>query len=516
MIKIKIILLILSVIYLGYWLVIKSKGKKIMELNYIVTETKGPDSFDPVNADSTQNITVMRMLFATPLEVDRSNKLSSKILKSFEYKRETHEILFEVRDDQRYSDGTELTSEDVALAIARMAYYRPQFPVIKEIDGLKEWIDSKKGLLTFPSGIKVVGRKVIVRFSRDISNPLFRFCLELFSVVPAKCINKETTKMVCDLPPSSGYFELSSYSSEAFIFKRRAEQNTVDPLVFETIRFNFKKLSEVCKEKLASNEIISGVELDYLSTNCGNYLLSQQVHWLPSARFGVVRFNPNKGPFKVKEGRQLFSETVRMILNSKNKNLIVERGLFSRLIPGYIENENFSFVFEQSTYDIFKGANIILPKIENSGLKIVFDAIVEAAQKLQMDVHLIEEPTYESLVTDFLNGKVPVIAGASGFWAQDPIGDVSMWFTPNLHKTMSFLWSDKKIYEQIASLELEVDPFEIQKKMNEFNKYIVDQSVVAPVVHFRRLYITSKPITKLNLPQAVTSPAPWHLVPEQE
>lgn len=486
-----------------------------MELKYVVTETKGPDSFDPVNADKTQNLSVMRMLYATPLEVDRNNSLSSKILKSFEYKRDSSQIVFEVSDDQKYSDGTKLTSEDVALAIARIAYHRPQFPVIKDIQGVKDWADSKKGLIDFPPGIKVDGQKVIVTLIRESANPLFRFCLELFSVIPAKCLNKETTQMVCDLPPSSGYFSLKSRSPDEVLFEKRPGQNSVDPISFETVRFIFKKLPDACKVDLASNEVISGVELDFLATNCAKDVSLDQVHWMPSARFGVLRFNPNIAPFNIKEGRQLFAEKVREILNKKNENLLVERGLFSRLIPGYIENEKISVTFDQKTKDLFKGMKITLPQMEHSGLKIVFDSIIAAAKSLEMEVQLIEESTNESLLNDFLKGKVPVVAGASGFWAQDPIGDVSMWFTPNLHKTMSFVWSDREIYSQIAALEIEVDPFEIQKKMEHFNQYIVDQSLLAPVVHFRRFFISSKHISKLNLPQAVTSPAPWHLVPAE-
>lgn len=507
------VLLVVIALSIGYYFTKRTTERNSMELNYIVTETKGPDSFDPVNADKTQNLSVMRMLFATPIEVDKNNSLQSKILKSFEYKRDRNQIVFEVKTDQKYSDGTILTAEDVAIAIARMAYYRPQFPVIKEIEGVQAWADSKKGLNSFPSGIKVENHSVIITLTRQSANPLFRFCLELFSVIPSKCINKDTVQMNCDLAPSSGYYTLKSRSADGMVFEKRKGEYSVDPIPFEIINFKFKSLLAACKDDLEFNEVISGVELDYLATDCSKELSTKQIHWMPSARFSVLRFNPHVAPFNQQVSRQLFAEMVRDNLRKKNDQLLVVRGLFSILLPGYLANEKLSVSFDEKTKEAFKGVSIYLPNVQQSGLKIVFDAIIETAKELQMDVQFLNQPTNDALLADFLSGRVPVVAGASGFWAQDPIGDISMWFTPNLHKTMSFVWSDKKIYEQIHDLESEVNPATIRQKMESFNSYISGQAVLAPVVHFRRLFISSKHVTNLNLPQAVTSPAPWQLVP---
>lgn len=484
-----------------------------MELKYIVTETNGPDSFDPVNADKTQNLSVMRMLFATPIEVDKNNSLQSKILKSFTYDRNSDKIIFEVRGDQKFADGSPLTADDVALSIARMAYFRPQFPVLKDIEGVVGWAGSKNGLTAFPQGIKVEGSLITITLVKKNANPLFRFCLELFSVIPATCINRETAQMLCNIPPSSGYFSLKSKSAEEIVFEKRLEQNSIEAVPFDVIKFKFKTLSEACKQKLEANEVISGVELDYFASNCSKDLSAEQVHWMPSSRFGILRFNPHVAPFDKQKNRQIFAETTRQILIKKNSNLLVERGLFSKLLPGFLSNEKLEIPVDQETAESFKGIGITLPRVGHSGLKIIFDSIVEAARFLQMDVQMTSELSNEVMLADFLAGKIGVVAGASGFWAQDPIGDVSMWFTPNLHKTMSFLWSDKQIYKMLSELESEIDPIEIQKKMENLNRYITEQSVLAPVVHFRRLFISSSRITTLNLSQAVTSPTPWQLVP---
>lgn len=496
-----------------YFFYDRNKEGSLMDLNYIVTETKGPDSFDPINADKTQNLSVMRMLYATPIEIDKNNILKSRILKSFEHDSDLNLIVFDLKENQTYADGTSITVDDLAMAIARMAYFRPQFPVIKDIEGVSVWSASKQGLESFPSGIRTENNRLIIKLTRRHANPLFRFCLELFAVIPQRCIEKKTGVMNCEQPPESGYFVIKTKAVNEIIFEKRSEQETVDVIPYSTIRFRFKSLDEACRGELQANDIISGIEIDYLSSECVKNLQASQVHWMPSSRFGVLRFNPNVVPFVNIKSRQFFAETVREILYKKDLNLQIERGLFSKLLPGYIPNEVLSKTFRLEDAEVFVGKSVTLPKMRATGFGIIYSAIGEAAERLGMAVTYVDSPSSENLVSDFVAGKVGVIAGASGFWAQDPIGDIAMWFTPNLHKTMSFVWGDRNIYQQIAELEEEGNAQVLLQKMEKFNHYIAEQSLLAPILHFRRLFVSSSKVESLNLPQAVTSPAPWQVIP---
>jgi ABC-type transport system substrate-binding protein len=489
----------------------RSAPESNMNLTYVVTETRGPDSFDPNDADKTQNLSVMRMLYATPLEIDRNNLLSSYVLKSFKFDENLKQIRFEIRKGLKYSDGSDLTIEDVALSIARTAYFRPEFPVIKYILGVKEWAASKMGLVSLPRGMKVTGEVLTIELDRKLANPLFRFCLELFSIVPKTCLDLATGKMTCELPPSSGYFTISSKTPEEIQFKRRTELlGTVGDLTYENITFQFKSLQQACSEKIESHKVIAASEIDYVASNCAQTVRETQIHWMPSARFLILRFNPEVALFQKLESRHFFAEIVRRILYEKNKGLIVERSLFPKLLPGYLEPNKLKSGTENLTAQ-FEGIKIKLPKMKSFGA-FIFDAIIEAALLLKMNVEIVPEPPMGEVVDSFLSGEFPVIAGSSGFWAQDPIGDVSMWFTKNLHKPMKFVWSDDKIYQQIDSLESELDPAQISLKMEAFNRHVFEQGLIAPVLHFRRCFISSQRDSELQIPQAITSPAPWHLV----
>lgn len=485
-----------------------------MELEYIITETKGPDSFDPISADKTQNISVMRMLYSTPLEINRDNSLSSSILSSFQYDRDNKEILFVLKDNVTYEDGQLITTQDVALAIARMAYFRPSFPVIKDIQGIGIWSSQKNGISELPDGIKISGNSIRIKLTRDYANPLFRFCLELFSIIPANCINSRTGEMTCERAPSSGYFSIEKIEESKIVFAKRLKGITpAEPIPYKKITFSFSSLQKACQIPISINSIVTGNELDYLSSGCDHEKMKSELHWLPASRFGVVRFNPNVSIFKSSLNRRIFAEEVRRSIKKSNSKVLVEKGIFSILLPGYLSDDRFPTLSRPTTSD-FVGQAITLPRVKQSGLKVIADSIIEAAKSLGMLVTEVNAPSNEDLITGFLTGKIPTIAGASGFWAQDPIGDVSMWFTPNLHKTMTFLWKDDELYRQIDSLESELDPSKIKSKMESLNLHIYEEALVAPVAHFRRFYISSNLISNLNLPQAVTSPAPWQLVPQ--
>ncbi len=482
-----------------------------MNLKYVVTETKGPDSFDPNDADKTQNLSVMRMLYATPLEIDKNNLLASYVLKSFSYDEAKQKISFEVRGDLKYSDGSGLTPEDVALSIARTAYFRPDFPVVKHIKGVKEWALAKRGISTWPSGMNLAGQTITIDLDQKLANPLFRFCLELFSIIPKACLNMETANLTCEIAPSSGYFVIKSKSVNEIVFEKRKQLiKPVGEINFETITFKFKTISDACREEIAQNQIIAASEIDYLAAGCESLIKPEQVHWMPSARFLVLRFNPEVQLFKSKEARHYFSEVIRAVLKEKNGDLIVEKSLFPKLLPGYLDSEQLRFESKDLS-SLFKAVKIKLPQIKSFG-SLIFDSIIEAAQRLGMNVELVPEPPMGKVIDSFLSGEYPVIAGSSGFWAQDPIGDVAMWFTKNLHKPMKFIWSDASVYKQIADLENEVYPQNIKIKMENFNRYLFEESLISPVMHFRRCFISNLGVSDITLPQAITSPAPWQIM----
>lgn len=190
---------------------------------YLISESGIFTSFDPLNADATNNLPAARMLYHTPIEISKNDILTSAVLDSFEYSIGEARAKWIVKKGLKYSDGTEITPEDVLFSVVRMAFTRPKFPVIKEIVGIEEWSSKPGALSALPSGIKLDKQTITITFTRNVDHPLFRFCLELFSIIPKRCVDEKTNKLVCDQPPSSGYFTLKDKGSDWALFQLRHE-----------------------------------------------------------------------------------------------------------------------------------------------------------------------------------------------------------------------------------------------------------------------------------------------------
>lgn len=502
-------LLIILLSVAGLFFITNNAKVNTLNFNYIITETSSPDSFDPLDADKTQNLTVMRMLYFSPFEVDKNNLLKSSVFEKYFYDAESNTLVLQKKKDLYFDDGSSIETQDILLSILRMAYFRPDFPMIKDIVGVKEWSLAQKGLLTMPAGIEIFDNTIKIAFRKKMQNPMFRLCLELFSIIPRKCIDLTNGKFICDRAPSSGYFRIVTNTDKEIFFERR---NLVSPgaenIDVSSITFKFKKLSDMCDTSISENDVVSVNELDYLNTKC--VFKNSQNHWMAASRFGILRFNTKFDLFKSADHRRYFSELVRDQINLMNLGLKSERSLMSPLLPGYIDNAAFQ-VGSKSLKDAFKGKKITLISAKAPVLSFIYKAIIEAAKSLEMQVEVAEKSKNDEIVNEFLENRIAIIAGASGFWAQDPVGDLSMWFTKNLHKTMTFVWNDKELYDLLHEIEEESTALKIPLKIQALNRHVYNSSIIAPLVHFRRLYITNSKIQTLNLPQAITSPAPWQI-----
>lgn len=480
-----------------------------LNFNYIITETAGPDSFDPLNADKTQNLTVMRMLYFTPFEVDRNNLLKSSVFEKYTYDSDLSTLILEKKNSLYFDDGNPIEMQDILLSILRMAYFKPDFPMIKDIVGIKHWSSAQKGLLTLPEGVELAGDKITIKFRKKMQNPMFRLCLELFSIVPSKCIDLTTGKFTCDIASSSGYFRIAKKSDKEIVFERRDLVSAgAESVNAKSITFKFKKFFEICGAKISENDIVAVSELDYINSKCS--LEDVHFHWMAASRFGVLRFNTKIELFNSAKHRNYFAELVRNQIDLMNIGLRSERSLLSPLLPGYLEKNEFSTNTENFK-ESFKGRKISLVSEQAPVMPFIYKAILETAKLLEMDVEIVAKNKNEEIVNEFLENRIAVIAGASGFWAQDPVGDISMWFTKNLHKTMTFVWADSELYSLLEDIENESVDSKVTSRIQILNKHIYNSSVIAPLVHFRRLYITNSSTQNLNLPQAITSPAPWQI-----
>lgn len=488
----------------------KAEAKTV--LHYVITETSPPTSLDPLDADSTQNLPVARMLYATPLEVSERNELSSGVLETFRYDPKKRTVEWRVKEGLKFSDGTPISADDVVFAVLRMAHARPRFPVIESIVGVEEWANKDGALTSMPKGIEVKGRNISIKFDQDVEHPLFRFCLELFSIIPKNCVDMRNGKVKCDEIPGSGYYRVLRKEKDSIQFVRRDDVSGAAQRP-EWIDFLYIPAAGVAEriKTLPENTVLAGNEGSYTPSALQALETQLSVKFMPAARFADLDFNPDVEPFTDKQCRRVFAKAFRAAYAEvTGKPERVEGSIFTKIIPGYLSLE------QLGKADLAQDDEACLKKIRAvqihwgyvRGEKSIF---VETLERTFNNLAVkASEPrvveTRAELMQLFVEGKVAALGSGSGFWAHDPLGDLKMLFTPNLHKGLQFVARDRELQSLIGkALSGEIDPKIV-------NQYLHDEAVFNVYAHLRRFFASpSKDLLSDEIPFAITSPAPWQV-----
>lgn len=491
---------------------IKSFGAAMNE--YIITETDQPTSLDPLDADQTQNLPVARMIYATPLEIDASDRITSLVLEKFSYDKTTKTIHWTVKKGLKYSNGEEMTVDDVAFSVTRMTFTRPKFPVVDSIEGVSEWVKESSPLKTMPTGIKVAGQEITIKLTQEHPHPLFRFCLELFSIVPKKCVDLKTSKLICEKLPESGRYRIESREKTSINFKKR-----IDVTGPESISFRYIPAVQLQTELIGINNqsVIAGNESMYSVEELDKFRKFESFYYLPASRFAVLQISPEIAPFNDKLCRVAFAHQFRQEYEKIIKdNSPAESSIFTKIISGYLNRKD----LETSVVSKLKKSEIdgCIQKLRKNEVKWGYveneknSGFVQAFKQTLRSLELKGEPqifkTRKDLAEKFVQGEIAIFNSGSGFWANDPVGDLQMLFTPNLHKPLNFITKDENLQKLIKNL---VSDQADKTKYAEVNKYLHDQAMFNVYTHVRRFYFSKDKNKLKQIPQGSAAPTPWQV-----
>jgi hypothetical protein len=485
---------------------------------YIITESERPYSLDPLLADNWDNLPVARMVYATPVEVNKDGSLSSKVLESFSYDPSSMTMVWMARPGLRFSDGSEITPADIAFAVARMAYTRPSFPDIEHIVGLKSWSEMKDGLSSLPPGISISGNQITIKFAKNLEHALFRFCLEIFSIIPKRCVNPSTNKVVCESIPTSGYYSIVKRTNDYIEFKSSGDGRIHDRPAPKNIRFEYMLPNAAVEaiSKFDDNTVVVGTELRFPQEAMAKLRERTTTVFEPDARIALLLITPT-GIFKDKICRRVFAEAYRtefsIYARGQMRN---EASLFTDVLPGYMKTEELAAHLPISESDRHRCINKFkegaipwaIAKAENSSS--LFDGITRETFR-----HLSgnDSPSFEMASRNdvreaFADGKVSLLNVTTGFWALDPSSDVQMLLTPNMHKILQFVARDSQVQKLIRDLTTSDNKTLAFKALNQ---YLFDEGLLNVFAHIRRFYSSPNPNLIAELPISITSPAPWQV-----
>lgn len=496
-----------------------NKEKDLNVATLVITETGKYVSLDPLDGDSSQNLPVARMVYSTPVEITADNTLGSRLLKSFEYDQSAKTIRWVVKDNLRYSDGSTISADDIAFSVSRMAFTRPKFPLIKLIQGLDSWVTQQTPLKSYPRGISVDGNKIEIKLKEDYPHPMFRFCLEIFSVIPRKCVNPATNKIECEKTPTSGLYQIASENADSVIFEKSKESNILDgekaPAQIKFIYADTKTAFEDPVNKSNATIVLSS-ESKFSPTELSSIQGKFEISYTPAAWFTVLQINPEVPPFNSPGCRLLFADRFRQNFEELYK-VPAEASIFTKLVPGYKtieELKNSVDSNQKNCLEQLNGAKVPWG-FESSTPNIFVETILKTAKDLGLTIDGPKKfRSKKEEVEAFLSNQTTFAYARTGFWAMDPTGDIQMLFTPNLHKGLKHFWNDLKLQSQLQKI---VSDGKVNDQIiDSVNNYLFADSKLSVYSHIRRFYASKNKDLVLKRPQGITSPSPWHLFGDME
>ncbi|SMF84549.1 ABC-type transport system, substrate-binding protein [Pseudobacteriovorax antillogorgiicola] len=469
----------------------QSSQSTILKNRYIVTETKKYVSLDPLDGDSTVNLPVFDMIYAKPIEVGQDEQLYSLVLKSFRYDIEHRIVELVVKNNIFFSDGSLITTEDVAFSILRMALTRPKFPMIRDIVGLQSWAESSNPLEIYPQGISIENRRIRIKFSKEVRRPLSRLALQLFSIIPKRCVDLRRNTLVCDEIPTSGLYTIEDEGSSYISFVKRW---SALPGLAENIVFEYSNLSQASEVSSGSNlrKVIATNE-SIVWPRSFAYFYEKGFHLTlrPKSRFDLLYLNPDKEIFASNDNRSVFKKVFYEKLSEVGLDDDIEGSIFTSIMPGYLPLKDLAKGLDKEKVNFVKADKVIywssrLP--ENSpGLKAV---------KLTLDEFGLKG------VRDDRNFDLQL--GSTGFWPIDPMGDLQMLFTPGLHKSLEAIARDPMMQKKIEDLQ-DLDGETLDEEAKKFSRYMFDKGIFNVYKYNQRLYLTNfEP--RVSLVTVATSP----------
>lgn len=514
-------MIICIITFVGAYNVINNTKENSVAI-FVITETGKYTSLDPLDGDSSQNLPVARMIYATPVEINFDNTLTSSLLDEYSYDSSSKTIHWLVRKNIFYSDGTEITADDIAFAVARMAFTRPKFPLVKLIKGLNSWIQTNHPLMSLPEGIKIKDNQITIELTEDYPHPLFRFCLELFGVIPKTCVDPETNKINCEKIPGSGYYEIANNQDSEVTFNKRKGLDLIQGYHYpNTIKFVYRSIKDAFSKTNNYDEktVILSNESKFSREELKNLQKEFHIGFTPAAWFTILQINPTIPPFDKAECRLFFAEAFRKVYQRLSGDVASESSVFTKIVAGYMNHEELKSSVAATSKSIsnseclnkLKTAKPLPWGYDSATASPLFvEAIIETTKEIGINLSdPIQIKDRKDETDQFVSGNLAFMYGRTGFWALDPSGDIQMLFTPNLHKGLQYLWKDSELQTllgaavQNGQINLEV--------FKEINQYLFENAKFNVYSHIRRFYASPNKKLVQNLPIGITSPAPWHL-----
>lgn len=173
--------MVLMIAFVVWTLAASPPPKKKTKILHFAVPFSFDFNYDPVERNYITLQFLFRSTYSTLFKLDSRLRVYPLLLENYEQKGKT--VIFQIKKDARFSDGSPITSTDVIRSIeAGMRHSSCPNPVYKAIEGGEEFFQGKT---QHCSGIKYQGPKVVeIRIKDENVDFAYYFTASIMSILP--------------------------------------------------------------------------------------------------------------------------------------------------------------------------------------------------------------------------------------------------------------------------------------------------------------------------------------------
>lgn len=435
------------------------------------------DNFSPVSASSAlvlgANWHVMEGLY----ELDMTTFEPYKALAKEDEPTKISDTEYEVtlRDDAKYSDGTDVVAQDVVNSFEK-----------NTADG-----QLYSAMLSFITGMSAKDDKT-VSITVEYPTELLKSRLALVKVFPASATEDDLIN-----PIGSGPYKYQSISKEKVVFEKNDLYNGDKPAGADTMEWSVLKDDTARATALQGKEVmvmenVPSAMAD-LVTNAGATIDKVQGFSL-----AFLMFNTKKAPFDNAEVRQAVLDAIdidKLIDNALNGEAEAATSFLPENHPNYHEAKNvYSYDPEKAKELLAKNGvtdlSITLLTTDHPWIKALSPQIKNNLDAIGIKTELKEEASASLYAnnTDIDNPSFDIVLapGDPSVFGNDPDLLMNWWYGDNTWTQKRSQWKGSEGYNKLHTLMSEAAKAtgsEQQEKWNECYDLLSEEVPIYPLLH---------------------------------
>ena len=423
------------------------------------------ESIDPEDAHLYHAKLVLPLIFEYLVEIDDEGNLKNGLLKSWSFNDVSKELKLMIASGHRFSDGSEVSAEDVISSFNRVCRAGGAGPT--QMFGLEGCGKSARPFSAYLSS----SNEIVLKISVSVSAFLFQLATGRSPV--SKIVSTLDGRQII----GSGPYKVQSLNRTSCVLEPNNHWQASPP---RFSKIQFKPVSEARLET-SLNQSEADIYAMYLESSTQHLRLKDYRRKIYGANITQTLFvNSKVPPFDNESFRRIFAAKIQGSSVASCKNKAPANGLIPLGIPGSLRQ----IAAQTSAPNVPKKRSlrpIRFYRHKDRKDPCEEQAIVQVGRDLDLDIQFEYKEKYSELVNVYRGHATAGFVELVVFGSRDP-SNVLKRFVPN-SKDALFLFTSKVIEDLLSKAFKLATVSERGEQYRQINREIASRSAVIPLYY---------------------------------